>query len=72
MRLAGPVLRAAGGIGLGSDLDHVLERYQALRPWTARQAFLRTLRAGVEVRGQAITMLGRAVRELDPHLSSGA
>jgi pimeloyl-ACP methyl ester carboxylesterase len=59
MRLATPVLRSTGGMRLGSDFGYVLERYRALRPRTARQAFLRTLRAGVDVRGQVITMLDR-------------
>ncbi len=59
LRLAAPVLRATGGMRLGSDLDYVLERYRSLRSRTARQAFLRTLRAGVDVRGQIITMLDR-------------
>jgi pimeloyl-ACP methyl ester carboxylesterase len=59
MRLAAPVLRSTGGMRLGSDFGYVLERYRALRPKTARQAFLRTLRAGVDVRGQVITMLDR-------------
>ena len=59
MRFAAPVLRSTGGMRLGSDFGYVLERYRALRPRTARQAFLRTLRAGVDVRGQVITMLDR-------------
>jgi pimeloyl-ACP methyl ester carboxylesterase len=59
MRLVAPVLRSTGGMRLGSDFDYLLERYRALRPRTARQAFLRTLRAGVDVRGQVITMLDR-------------
>jgi pimeloyl-ACP methyl ester carboxylesterase len=59
MRVAAPVLQAAGGMGLGHDFGHLLERYRALGPRTARQAFLRTLRAGVDVRGQVITMLDR-------------
>jgi pimeloyl-ACP methyl ester carboxylesterase len=59
MRMVAPVLQATGGMGLGPDFGHVLERYHALRPRTARQAFLRTLRAGVDVRGQVITMLDR-------------
>ena len=59
LRLAAPVLRATGGMRLGADMDYVLERYRSLRSRTARQAFLRTLRAGVDVRGQVITMLDR-------------
>jgi pimeloyl-ACP methyl ester carboxylesterase len=59
MRLAAPVLRSTGAMRLGPDFGYVLERYRALRSRTARQAFLRTLRAGVDVRGQVITMLDR-------------
>jgi pimeloyl-ACP methyl ester carboxylesterase len=59
MRMVAPVVQATGGMGLGPDFGHVLARYHALRPRTARQAFLRTLRAGVDVRGQVITMLDR-------------
>jgi pimeloyl-ACP methyl ester carboxylesterase len=59
MRLAAPVLRSTGGMRLGPDFGYVLQRYHALRPRHARQAFLRTLRAGVDVRGQVITMLDR-------------
>ena len=59
MRLAAPVLRSTGATRLGPDFGYVLERYRALRPKHARQAFLRTLRAGVDVRGQVITMLDR-------------
>ncbi len=59
LRLASPVLRATGGMRLGSDFRYVLERYGALRSRTARQAFLRTLRAGVDAHGQVITMLDR-------------
>ncbi|MFD0665749.1 alpha/beta fold hydrolase [Thermocatellispora tengchongensis] len=56
-RLAAPLLRL--GLGLGTDFDYVMERYQSLTSATARTAFLRTLRAGVDLRGQAITMLDR-------------
>jgi pimeloyl-ACP methyl ester carboxylesterase len=59
VRLAAPVLRATGGMRFGSDFGYVLERYRALRPRTARQAFLRTLRAGVDAHGQVVTMLDR-------------
>jgi pimeloyl-ACP methyl ester carboxylesterase len=59
MRLAAPVLRSTGGMPFGPDFGYVLERYRALRHRTARQAFLRTLRAGVDVHGQVITMLDR-------------
>jgi pimeloyl-ACP methyl ester carboxylesterase len=57
IRLAGPALRT--GLRLGPDFDYVMERYRALCPRTARRAFLRTLRAGVDARGQVITMLDR-------------
>ncbi|MEV0400896.1 alpha/beta fold hydrolase [Actinoallomurus sp. NPDC050550] len=59
VRLAAPVLRLTGGLFLGTDFDYLLRRYRGLRSTTARQAFLRTLRAGVDVRGQVITMLDR-------------
>jgi len=60
MRLAAPALRtAATGMRLGPDFEYVLARYHGLRSRTARQAFLRTLRAGVDMRGQVITMLDR-------------
>lgn len=59
LRLAAPALRATGGMRLGPDFGYVLKRYGALHNRTARQAFLRTLRAGVDVRGQVITMLDR-------------
>jgi pimeloyl-ACP methyl ester carboxylesterase len=59
MWFAEPVLRATGGMRFGADFDYVLRRYRALRARTARQAFLRTLRAGVDARGQIITMLDR-------------
>jgi pimeloyl-ACP methyl ester carboxylesterase len=59
VRLAAPALRLTGGLFLGADFDYVLRRYRGLRSKTARQAFLRTLRAGIDVRGQVITMLDR-------------
>ncbi|MFE2428768.1 alpha/beta fold hydrolase [Streptomyces sp. NPDC059373] len=61
LRAVAPLLRLTGGLGLGQhDFDYVLERYLALSTDTARQAFLRTLRAGVDLRGQAITMMDRS------------
>ncbi len=57
VRAIAPLLRA--GLGLGKDFDYVLDRYQGLTNPTARQAFLRTLRAGVDLHGQVITMLDR-------------
>ncbi|TKA09194.1 alpha/beta fold hydrolase [Actinacidiphila oryziradicis] len=60
LRLLAPVLRRTGGLGLGRhDFDYVLDRYLALNSATARQAFLRTLRAGVDLRGQVVTMTDR-------------
>ncbi|HWE91865.1 MAG TPA: alpha/beta hydrolase [Pseudonocardiaceae bacterium] len=59
-RLVTPLLRAAGGFGLGSDLHYVLERYHSLEDSSARLAFLRTLRSVVDWRGQVVTMLDRS------------
>ncbi|GAA3213695.1 alpha/beta fold hydrolase [Actinocorallia longicatena] len=59
-RALAPLLRAAGGAGLGPDLDYVLSRYARFAKPTARRAFLRTLRAGADWNGQAITMLDRS------------
>jgi pimeloyl-ACP methyl ester carboxylesterase len=58
-RIISPLLRLAGGFGLGSDLHYVLERYHALADKTAQRAFLRTLRSVVDRRGQVVTMLDR-------------
>jgi pimeloyl-ACP methyl ester carboxylesterase len=55
-----PVLRTLGGAGLGGDLDYVHGRYLGFADRSARLAFLRTIRAGVDLRGQAITMLDRS------------
>jgi pimeloyl-ACP methyl ester carboxylesterase len=44
---------------LGEDTDYVVHRYEGLSSGRARSAFLRTLRAGVDVRGQVVTMLDR-------------
>lgn len=59
-RLLTPLMRAAGGLGMGSDLRYVLDRYHSLADSTARQAFLRTLRSVVDRRGQVVTMLDRS------------
>jgi pimeloyl-ACP methyl ester carboxylesterase len=59
LQLAAPVLRRAGGLGFGSDFGYILGRYQSLTTGVAREAFLRTLRAGVDLGGQVITMLDR-------------
>lgn len=55
-----PLLRRLGGVGLGPDLDYVLSRYALFANPKTRQAFLRTIRAGADVRGQVITMLDRS------------
>jgi pimeloyl-ACP methyl ester carboxylesterase len=44
---------------LGADTDYIISRYDGLASSRSRSAFLRTLRAGVDVRGQVITMLDR-------------
>ena len=59
IQLAEPILRRVGGMGLGPDFDYILDGYRSLTTTTARQAFLRTLRAGVDLNGQVITMLDR-------------
>jgi pimeloyl-ACP methyl ester carboxylesterase len=59
VQFAAPVLRRAGGLGFGPDFGYILGRYQSLTTGVARQAFLRTLRAGVDLGGQVITMLDR-------------
>jgi len=57
VRALAPLLRV--GLRLGRDFDYVLDRYRCLTSPTARKAFLRTLRAGVDMNGQVITMLDR-------------
>ncbi|NGN67621.1 alpha/beta hydrolase [Streptomyces sp. A7024] len=57
--LAEPVVRLAGGGGLGPDLPYVMDRYRRFADAAARRAFLRTVRAAVDLRGQHITMLDR-------------
>jgi pimeloyl-ACP methyl ester carboxylesterase len=59
IQLAEPVLRRAGRTGLGRDVSYLLGRYRSLTSATARAAFLRTLRAGVAMNGQVVTMLDR-------------
>lgn len=59
IRLTAPLLRVTGRVLLGSDAGYLIRRYQGLSTTTARRAFLRTLRAGVDIRGQVITMLDR-------------
>jgi pimeloyl-ACP methyl ester carboxylesterase len=46
-------------MSLGADTDYVISRYDGLGSARSRSAFLRTLRAGVDIRGQVITMLDR-------------
>ncbi len=45
---------------LGRDAEEILAVFEALPDTEARQAILRTLRSGVDWRGQVITMLDRA------------
>ncbi|MFI5499959.1 alpha/beta fold hydrolase [Nocardia asteroides] len=59
VRAAIPVVDALGGLGLGSDADYVLRLYGHLSDDGARNAFLRTIRAAADRRGQSITMLDR-------------
>jgi pimeloyl-ACP methyl ester carboxylesterase len=58
-RVLAPLMRQLGGLGLGSDLHYVLERYYSLSDIEARRAFLRTLRSVVDWSGQVVTMLDR-------------
>jgi pimeloyl-ACP methyl ester carboxylesterase len=58
-QLCTPVLLRSGGLGMGSDLHYVLERYQSLADEPTRRAFLRTLRSVVDARGQVVTMMDR-------------
>ena len=51
---------AATGRGIGRDVEEIISVVDALPNTTARRAILRTLRSGVDWRGQAITMLDRA------------
>src|SRR5258706_1873439 len=44
---------------LGRDAEHIERMFDALPDATARRAFVRTIRAVVDWRGQAITMLDR-------------
>jgi len=58
-RVAGEVLRRLG-TPLGHDVEEVLRVFDSLPDAQSRHAILRTLRSGVDWRGQAITMLDRA------------
>ena len=53
-------LVAAIDRGIGRDVEEIISVVGALPDTRARQAILRTLRSGVDWRGQAITMLDRA------------
>ncbi|MFC4910184.1 alpha/beta fold hydrolase [Actinomadura gamaensis] len=57
---AAPLVKLLGAAGLGPDFDYVLTRYAQFADPTARRAFLRTIRAAADVRGQAITMRDRS------------
>jgi pimeloyl-ACP methyl ester carboxylesterase len=58
-RLAAHLLRLLG-TNLGRDTEEILNVFDALPDAAARRAILRTLRSGVDWRGQVITMLDRA------------
>jgi pimeloyl-ACP methyl ester carboxylesterase len=47
------------GTDIGQDAEHVQRLFDALPDFTTRRAFVRTLRAVVDWRGQVITMLDR-------------
>lgn len=53
------LLRRLGALAVATDLDYIADTYPALDDATARKAFLRTLKAVVDPRGQVITMLDR-------------
>jgi pimeloyl-ACP methyl ester carboxylesterase len=53
------LVRHAPFVGLGPDTDYLVHRFDGLSSGRARSAFLRTLRAGVDSRGQVVTMLDR-------------
>jgi len=59
VRRSAGLMKRAPLVSLGDDTDYVLGRYDGLSSPRARSAFLRTLRAGVDARGQVITMLDR-------------
>ena len=58
-RLAADVLRRFS-TPLGRDAEELLAVFDALPDTAARRAILRTLRSGLDWRGQVITMLDRA------------
>jgi pimeloyl-ACP methyl ester carboxylesterase len=57
--IAGVRLMEALDTDLGRDAEHLLRMFESLPDATARRAFVRTIRAVVDWRGQAITMLDR-------------
>jgi pimeloyl-ACP methyl ester carboxylesterase len=59
LRLVGSLLKRIGS-PLGEDADDIIAGYRRLSDPFARSAFLRTLRAVVDIRGQVITMLDRS------------
>ncbi|HTR71315.1 MAG TPA: alpha/beta hydrolase [Mycobacteriales bacterium] len=59
VRTTTPLLRKVPVVSLGDDTPYIVERYDALSSARSRSAFLRTLRAGVDIRGQVVTMLDR-------------
>ncbi len=58
-RVAAHLLRLLG-TDLGRDTEEILKVFDSLPDSAARRAILRTLRSGVDWRGQVITMLDRA------------
>jgi pimeloyl-ACP methyl ester carboxylesterase len=58
-RVAAQALRLLG-TDLGRDTGEILKVFDALPDAASRRAILRTLRSGVDWRGQVITMLDRA------------
>ncbi|MDT5036159.1 MAG: hypothetical protein QOE03_1344, partial [Micromonosporaceae bacterium] len=59
LRLFGNLLKRLGS-PIGEDADDILAGYRRLGDPFARSAFLRTLRAVVDPRGQVVTMLDRS------------
>lgn len=59
VRNSSRVLRRMPFVSMGDDTGYVIDRYNGLGTAEARSAFLRTLRAGVDVHGQVVSMLDR-------------
>jgi pimeloyl-ACP methyl ester carboxylesterase len=53
------LMKRAPFLSLGNDTEYIVDRYDGLSSARSRSAFLRTLRAGVDFRGQVVTMLDR-------------